>query len=50
MGPLRGAAWSGHTSALSQVGSIVGGKSWGCWPTDVDAYKQLLEARDADRC
>jgi excisionase family DNA binding protein len=28
----------------------IDGKSWGSWPSDVDAYKQLLEARDADRC
>jgi hypothetical protein len=28
----------------------IDGKSWGSWPSDVDAYKQSLEARDADRC
>jgi excisionase family DNA binding protein len=37
---------------LAEAGDIpafkIDGKSWGFRPSDVDSYKQLLEARDAD--
>jgi hypothetical protein len=26
----------------------IDGKSWGFWPDDVDVYRQLMEARDAE--
>ncbi len=42
---VRQLAESGRLPAFK-----IDGKSWGCWPTDVDAYKQQSEARDADRC
>jgi hypothetical protein len=25
-------------------------KSWGFWPDDVEIYRQLMEANDAERC
>jgi excisionase family DNA binding protein len=38
---------------LAEAGEIpafkIDGKSWGFRPSDVDLYKQLLEARDADQ-
>jgi excisionase family DNA binding protein len=38
---------------LAEAGDIpafkIDGKSWGFRPRDVDTYKQLLEARDAER-
>jgi excisionase family DNA binding protein len=37
---------------LAEAGDIpafkIDGKSWGFRPSDVDIYKQFLEARDAD--
>jgi hypothetical protein len=42
---VRQLAESGELPAFK-----IDGKSWGSWPSDVDAYKQLLEARNADRC
>jgi hypothetical protein len=27
----------------------IDGKSWGFWPEEVELYKQLMEARDAER-
>lgn len=38
---------------LAETGELpafkIDGKSWGFRPSDVDLYKQIMEARDADR-